>query len=415
MESPADLTLGSAHTASSSYTNATNTVNGLKSSLSFVGDHLERIRRIEEYLQALEDERRKIEAFKRQLPLCMQLLEETIESSKEQLAENGVLPTTQLPVGAAAVSSPSRLRGLEFMPLKAQAWERQQQKDEGDNDDQEGDGSECPGGVDIEKSTWMTEAQLWTQQLEPSSELHCSTTGTTGSGADLSLSSLDHVSSPNGNGFGGAESEVGSIDVTRLRTPDQILDAQGCNLGIRPQSNGVSEAGSTRVFGSQSQRKSRRCWTAELHRRFVGALQQLGGSQVATPKQIRELMKVDGLTNDEVKSHLQKYRLHTRRRSTSSQSVSLEAPQMVGMWVPLESAVAQAAAQPTSGGPLQLSSQLSGGAQEVSNEGSGGGDVKSDSTSWKSCQLDDIEGKKESGRSIQHTVKQENNGQQIKR
>jgi len=26
---------------------------------------------------------------------------------------------------------------------------------------------------------------------------------------------------------------------------------------------------------------------------------------VATPKQIREFMKVDGLTNDEVKSHLQ--------------------------------------------------------------------------------------------------------------
>lgn len=26
---------------------------------------------------------------------------------------------------------------------------------------------------------------------------------------------------------------------------------------------------------------------------------------VATPKQIRELMQVDGLTNDEVKSHLQ--------------------------------------------------------------------------------------------------------------
>lgn len=31
---------------------------------------------------------------------------------------------------------------------------------------------------------------------------------------------------------------------------------------------------------------------------------------VATPKQIRELMKVDGLTNDEVKSHLQ-VRVHT--------------------------------------------------------------------------------------------------------
>lgn len=29
------------------------------------------------------------------------------------------------------------------------------------------------------------------------------------------------------------------------------------------------------------------------------------GETVATPKQIRDLMKVDGLTNDEVKSHLQ--------------------------------------------------------------------------------------------------------------
>ena len=31
----------------------------------------------------------------------------------------------------------------------------------------------------------------------------------------------------------------------------------------------------------------------------------LGHFAVATPKQIRELMQVDGLTNDEVKSHLQ--------------------------------------------------------------------------------------------------------------
>jgi hypothetical protein len=31
----------------------------------------------------------------------------------------------------------------------------------------------------------------------------------------------------------------------------------------------------------------------------------MGCIAAATPKQIRELMKVDGLTNDEVKSHLQ--------------------------------------------------------------------------------------------------------------
>ncbi|KAF2316607.1 hypothetical protein GH714_041948 [Hevea brasiliensis] len=79
----------------------------------------------------------------------------------------------------------------------------------------------------------------------------------------------------------------------------------------------------------QTARKQRRCWSPELHRRFVNALQQLGGSQAATPKQIRELMQVDGLTNDEVKSHLQKYRLHTRRVPTAT---TTSAKQSVVVW-----------------------------------------------------------------------------------
>eukprot|EP00850_Spirogloea_muscicola_P023671 SM000376S13703 [mRNA] locus=s376:31968:34778:- [translate_table: standard] len=74
---------------------------------------------------------------------------------------------------------------------------------------------------------------------------------------------------------------------------------------------------------SPRERKVRRCWSPELHRRFVEALKQLGGPRMATPKHIRELMKVDGLTNDEVKSHLQKYRLHTRRPSPSLQLQTL--------------------------------------------------------------------------------------------
>uniref|UniRef100_A0A2P2MYQ5 Uncharacterized protein MANES_12G093900 n=1 Tax=Rhizophora mucronata TaxID=61149 RepID=A0A2P2MYQ5_RHIMU len=64
-------------------------------------------------------------------------------------------------------------------------------------------------------------------------------------------------------------------------------------------------------------KKQRRSWSPELHRRFVLALERLGGPQVATPKQIREHMQVDGLTNDEVKSHLQKYRMHIRRHPAS--------------------------------------------------------------------------------------------------
>ncbi|XP_074305205.1 transcription factor HHO5-like [Silene latifolia] len=67
-----------------------------------------------------------------------------------------------------------------------------------------------------------------------------------------------------------------------------------------------------------AERKQRRSWSPELHCRFIDALEKLGGSQVATPKQIRDLMQVDGLTNDEVKSHLQKYRLHVRKVPTHS-------------------------------------------------------------------------------------------------
>ncbi|KAG4403324.1 hypothetical protein GLYMA_01G086700v4 [Glycine max] len=75
----------------------------------------------------------------------------------------------------------------------------------------------------------------------------------------------------------------------------------------------------------QAQRKQRRCWSQELHKRFLHALQQLGGADSATPKQIRELMKVDGLTNDEVKSHLQKFRLHTRRSPIIHNNASSQA------------------------------------------------------------------------------------------
>ncbi|KAL7143685.1 hypothetical protein ABFS83_08G208600 [Erythranthe nasuta] len=52
-------------------------------------------------------------------------------------------------------------------------------------------------------------------------------------------------------------------------------------------------------------------WTAELHKRFVKVVEQLGVDK-AVPSRILELMGIDCLTRHNIASHLQKYRSHRK-------------------------------------------------------------------------------------------------------
>eukprot|EP01018_Ginkgo_biloba_P002896 Gb_02800 [translate_table: standard] len=61
-------------------------------------------------------------------------------------------------------------------------------------------------------------------------------------------------------------------------------------------------------------KKPRVVWSVELHQQFVSAVNQLGIDK-AVPKRIMELMNVQGLTRENVASHLQKYRLYLKRLS----------------------------------------------------------------------------------------------------
>ncbi|KAA3468215.1 two-component response regulator ARR12-like [Gossypium australe] len=67
---------------------------------------------------------------------------------------------------------------------------------------------------------------------------------------------------------------------------------------------------------SSSQKKPRVVWTVDLHRKFVAAVNELGLRDQAVPKKILDVMNVEGLTRENVASHLQKYRLYLRRLSS---------------------------------------------------------------------------------------------------
>ncbi|KAK8523122.1 hypothetical protein V6N13_113079 [Hibiscus sabdariffa] len=249
--------------------------------------------KLEDFLSRLEQEMLKIDAFK------------PLEASRHQLQ-------------AYTRNQGSRPVLEEFMPLD----------------------------MSDHKANWMTTAQLWSQETKPQSSV-------TDIGPNLELDSI--TKQKIGGAFlpfskDGKCSEA--LPELALASLSKDMDDRKCNSdtenGVTCQRreeaviehrNGTGNNTADGQTTNQPHRKARRCWSPDLHRRFVNALQMLGGSQVATPKLIRELMKVDGLTNDEVKSHLQKYRLHTRTPSPQAVGGGASAPQLVvlgGIWVPPE-------------------------------------------------------------------------------
>lgn len=230
------------------------------------------------FVDRLEEERRKIDAFKRELPLCMLLLNEAIGRLKEEATR---CPETRN--GSAIEGSVASTRKF----------------DEG-------------GGIKVEndKRNWMSSAQLWISnsdsQLRSANEEE----------EEEEDGSVPQNPSPNctfGNKggaflpfmrpFGNYHPPPPPPPPLSLMTPTSDM-VMNCRVDRRQLSKSLSQ---------NHKKERRRRWSPELHRKFIDALQRLGGSQVATPKQIRDLMQVEGLTNDEVKSHLQKYRMHVRK------------------------------------------------------------------------------------------------------
>lgn len=73
-----------------------------------------------------------------------------------------------------------------------------------------------------------------------------------------------------------------------------------------------SDALSENKSDEQGEQKMRLIWSQELHNRFLNALSHLG-LQKAVPKNILTLMNVEGMTRENIASHLQKYRMYLKK------------------------------------------------------------------------------------------------------
>ncbi|XP_024525903.1 transcription factor HHO2 [Selaginella moellendorffii] len=312
---------------------------GSAKAFSFGGDNLEGC------VTALEGERRKIEAFKRELPLCMDIITEAIEALKLHLAEqqhNDASTASSLlklscsyrdeAIGHDSVTAKSDSVLEEFIPPKTLEESKRDEK-------------ACD--PDLDKPSWMAQVQLWSEAKQIKTQKESPTRPQAKHAVPGIFANSGGAFSPFVRAAPSTEEKPGlrsTSDAGLTLSSSESSPRSGVVEETRPTvekrtveaTTPAARSTTSSQFESNSQRKARRCWSPELHRRFLNALQQLGGSHVATPKQIREIMKVDGLTNDEVKSHLQKYRLHTRRPTvTTSQTSEPGGAQVVvvsGIW-----------------------------------------------------------------------------------
>lgn len=349
----------------------------------------EKISKLDNYVNRLQEEMKKIDAFKRELPLCMLLLNDAIATMKDEIMQ-------------CKNSNPEPILE-EFMPLKKSSPD---EKDEKTDDIKE---------TDIvnrrEKMNWMSSVQLWNsdsnnKKRKEEAVDRPSIDELFRSGKNRAVGKVFSPFKGCSNfpamtiGKEGRDEFPGAPSLS-LRTPEiknSTEDIFRSGFSSKSSSSrsgsscGTNSQSSFKAESQQTGRKQRRCWSPELHRRFVSALQQLGGAQAATPKQIRELMQVDGLTNDEVKSHLQKYRLHTRRVPPTTNATSTVEPGAPGgsLWTSQEQCGESSKPSNSHSSSPQGPHHLAGSSRGTSVTGGDSAedededDERSESHSWKS-------------------------------
>ncbi|KAF8010748.1 hypothetical protein BT93_J1404 [Corymbia citriodora subsp. variegata] len=124
-----------------------------------------------------------------------------------------------------------------------------------------------------------------------------------------------------------AEEEEAEADGSDSRKMRKIDSAEEADSAMRTD-NSVEDP------SAKAMKRPRLVWTPQLHKRFVEVVAHLGIKN-AVPKTIMQLMNVEGLTRENVASHLQKYRLYLKRmQGLSSEGPSSSDPLFASTPVP---------------------------------------------------------------------------------
>ncbi|KAH7352427.1 hypothetical protein KP509_19G044500 [Ceratopteris richardii] len=256
--------------------------------------------KIQAYLQSLNDELRKIEAFKRELPICMQLLSSEIETSKMQLYRCRCDDTYRdhLSLNATEFSElKSRMHMSDYIISKilhSLPEEANCARCAGDRirppslclHKEENTSSE-----DQEEVSDIASKLYNTRTMNCNEDSHFGNTdlGTIPGGAftpfkdkkrklmdKADRTTIPSLSCHQAKPYGPNWSSSTSIGAEReeASSHQHASDQSPCHgAHVTQESDGI-------LSNQQSpHRKPRRCWSPELHCKFVNALKQLGGSE----------------------------------------------------------------------------------------------------------------------------------------
>ena len=124
-----------------------------------------------------------------------------------------------------------------------------------------------------------------------------------------------------------AASSTSKKKTIQTTTPPETTTTKAASNNNNNNNNGKSSTSNTNN-NNNNNADSDRCrlrWTPELHARFLRSVKTLGGLDIATPKGVVELMRVQGVTIQHVKSHLQKYRLQEQQMSKATSNARSKA------------------------------------------------------------------------------------------